>query len=141
MEIEFQKIAGHVGNPYGDMSDALARYALGKEIRVDLRQRMNEVGLIKWETQNPNKKQNNEERPMRKEDYRKINTGNYLYRISNGGKKIVRGSVVCVYNKAGRPYMTATFNGHFQDVQYGELGKVIFLNRNNAEQMRRKMYG
>ena len=141
MEIEFQKIAGHVGNPYGDMADALARYALGKEIKIELRRRMNEVGAINWTAQQPRKKREDEVKPIWREDYRKIRTGNHLYRISNGGKKIVRGNVVNVYNSENKMYVTATFNGHFQNIKHHEFGKMIFLSKSNAEQMQKKMYG
>lgn len=141
LEIEFQKIAGHVGNPYGDMADALARYALGKDIKPEIRQRMNEIGPIRWGAPKLNKKKDAEEKPMRREDYRKIRTGYSLYRISNGGKKIVRGNVVNVYNGADKTSVTATFNGHFQTIRPSDFGKMIFLNKDNAEQMRKKMYG
>lgn len=141
LNIEFQKIAAHVGNPYGDMADALSRYALGKEIREELSQKIVENGAIDWELKSPRRKKDSESQ-MKQENYKHIRKGRPVYQIVGNGTNIIRGNVAFANRSSGKiSSIDVLFDGKNKTIKHGEFGRTVFLYKSNAEQMRKKMLG
>jgi ribonuclease HI len=143
MKIKIEKIKAHVGNHYGDLADALARYSLGKDIKLAFARKIRESVAIDWERNRRIilKSQKTKERlaTIKEEDYSKIAEGTLLYRI-NEQRKVAIGKVFCVHKNNGCiESISALFNRQFITIPSCELGQITFVRRSAADKKLNEM--
>ena len=142
IEIEFKKIAGHVGNEYGDLSDALARYALGKTIKSTHKQIINNIIPINWEANRPKEKKEKPKQKLRKEFYDNWHPRASIYMVDIIRNAVVLGRVLAVQRDGAHiTHLTATFKGEFFTIKREDFGKKVFMHRENAERKRYELNG
>lgn len=142
IEIEFKKITGHVGNQYGDLSDALARYALGKTIKYTYKQIINKNIPTNWETVRPREKKEKKKQPVRKEIYDKWTPRSSIYRVDMIRNAVVLGHILAVQKDGYKiTHLTASFKGEFLNIKREDFGETVFMYRENAERKRYELNG